>query len=45
MITKEGNNLPDSDNTDPGLEVLLQLDSEIFPMENGFWTKFEAKKV
>ena len=43
MITKESNNLPDSDNTDSGLEVLLQLDSEIFPMENGFWTKFEAK--
>lgn len=37
--------MPDSDNTDPGLEVLLQLDNEIFPMENGFWTKFEAKQV
>ena len=28
-----------------GLETLLQLDNEIFPMENGYWTKIEAKKV
>ncbi len=28
-----------------GLEVLLQLDNEIFPMENGYWTKIEAKRV
>jgi len=45
MITVENDNLSDIDNTDPGLEVLLQLDNEIFPMENGFWTKFEAKQV
>ncbi len=37
--------MPDSNTADPGLEVLLQLDNEIFPMENGFWTKFEAKQV
>ena len=28
-----------------GLDTLLQLDNEIFPMENGYWTKIEAKKV
>ena len=27
------------------LETLLNLDGEIFPMENGYWTKFGAKKV
>ncbi|MCF7821468.1 MAG: DUF6516 family protein [Mariprofundaceae bacterium] len=30
---------------DTGLETLLSLDSEIFPMDNGYWTKFEVKKV
>lgn len=28
-----------------GLETLLSLDGEIFPMENGYWTKFEVKQV
>ncbi len=28
-----------------GLEILLQLDGEIFPMENGCWTKMEARLV
>jgi len=28
-----------------GLEILLQLDGEIFPLENGCWTKMEAKLV
>ncbi len=27
------------------LETLLNLDGEIFPMENGCWTKFEAYQV
>ena len=27
------------------LENLLNLDGEIFPMENGYWVKFEVKKV
>lgn len=27
------------------LEYLLNLDGEVFPMDNGFWVKFEAKKV
>lgn len=27
------------------LELLLQMDGEVFPMDNGFWTKFEVKKV
>lgn len=30
---------------DYGLETLLDLNGEIFPMENGYWTKFEAWKV
>ena len=30
---------------DTALETLLDLDGEIFPMENGYWTKFEAFKV
>ncbi len=27
------------------LENLLMLDGEIFPMDNQYWVKFEAKKV
>ena len=30
---------------DFGLETLLDLDGEIFPMENGFWIRFEAFKT
>ena len=29
----------------PGLVTLLDLDGEIFPMDNGFWTKTDAKIV
>ncbi len=29
----------------PGLKYLLELDGEIFPMDNGYWTKIEAKQV
>jgi len=25
-----------------GLETLLQLDGEVFPMDNGFWVKFKV---
>ena len=32
-------------NRDIGLDLLLQLDCEIFPMDNGYWTKFEVKKT
>jgi len=28
-----------------GLETLLELEGEIFPMDNGYWTKFEVKTV
>lgn len=35
----------DKKRNDPGLETLLDLDGEIFPMDNGYWTKIEAKKV
>ena len=28
-----------------GLETLLELEGEIFPMDNGYWTKFEVKIV
>lgn len=27
------------------LDNLLMLDGEIFPMDSGFWVKFEAKRV
>lgn len=27
------------------LDTLLLLDGEVFPMENGYWTKFEVKKI
>ena len=30
---------------DPGLETLLDLNGEVFPMESGYWTKFEARRV
>ena len=30
---------------DSGLDVLLLLAGEIFPMENGYWTKIEAKII
>lgn len=30
---------------DFSLETLLDLDGEIFPMENGYWTKFEVSRV
>ena len=29
--------------TDLGLETLLQLDGEVFPMDNGFWVKFNIR--
>ncbi len=30
---------------DIGLENLLELYAEVFPMDNGYWTKFEARRV
>lgn len=30
---------------DFGLDTLLLLDGEVFPMENGYWTKFVVMKV
>ena len=30
---------------DTGLEFLLEMDGEIFPMDNGYWTKIEARIV
>jgi len=30
---------------DTGLIALLELNGEIFPMDNGFWTKIEARIV
>jgi len=30
---------------DGSLDTLLDLDGEVFPMDNGYWTKFEAKRV
>lgn len=30
---------------DVALETLLDLDGEIFPMDSGYWTKFQAFRV
>jgi len=30
---------------DTGLEFLLEMDGEVFPMDNGYWTKIEARIV
>jgi len=30
---------------DIALELLLNLDGEVFPMDKGCWTKFEVKRV
>jgi hypothetical protein len=30
---------------DASLETLLDLDGEVFPMDNGYWVKFEARRV
>ncbi len=30
---------------DVGLEALLSLDGEVFRMDNGYWTKFEVKRI
>ena len=30
---------------DASLGILLDLDGEIFPMNNGYWTKFEASRI
>ncbi len=37
--------MPASDEFDVGLETLLLLNGEIFPMDNGFWTKIEAYRI
>ncbi len=36
---------PQNIERDRTLDTLLLLDGEIFPMDNGFWTKFEAYRV
>ena len=36
---------PKYSENDKALETLLLLDGEIFPMDNGFWTKIEACRV
>jgi len=36
---------PKNSKKDFGLETVLDLNGEIFPMENGFWIKFEAYKT
>lgn len=30
---------------DTGIENLLELDGEIFPMDNGYWVKFKVRVV
>lgn len=31
--------------TSTGLENLLMLNGEVFPMDNGYWTKFDVWRV
>ena len=45
MITYAGGNLSATNEDDFGLDILLQLNGEIFSMGNGYWTKIEAKIV
>lgn len=37
--------MPDSTDQDPGLETLLELNGEVFLLDNGYWTKIEAWRV
>lgn len=37
--------MKNSESEDSELESLLSLNGEIFPMDNGYWTKFEVWKV
>lgn len=37
--------MPEQETFDDGLETLLLLNGEIFPMDNGCWTKIEAYRV
>ncbi len=30
---------------DASLDTLLDLDGEVFPMDNGYWTKFEVSRI
>ena len=30
---------------DATLETLLDLDGEVFPMDSGYWTRFQARRV
>ncbi len=34
-----------SGRVDVGLKTLLELDGEMYPMDNGYWTQFKAKRV
>jgi hypothetical protein len=45
MITCVSANLSENKKDDSGLDVLLQLDNEIFPMDCGYWSKIEAKII
>ena len=36
---------PGFDTEDETLDTLLHLDGEVFPMDNGCWTKFEVQRV
>lgn len=37
--------MKETDLYDPSLEALLDLNGEVFPMDNGYWTKFEARRI
>ena len=37
--------MPKNSARNPGLEALLELNNEVFLLENGYWTKIEARRV
>ena len=34
-----------SKKVDAGLATLLEMDGEVYPMDNGYWTKIEVRQV
>lgn len=37
--------MKENENPDSGLETLLLLDREVYPMDKGYWIKIEARRV
>ena len=45
MIIIKGDIVIKQSKKDNTLDALLELNGEVFPMDNGYWTKFEAFQV